>query len=168
MKYTYDDFSNDNLSNDLTGVIDYDFIIVCIGTDRSIGDSLAPLIGTLLKGMNFELPIYGTLDDPIHAINIENKLKYIKDNHKNSKILSIDASMGSSLNNIILQNKPIKPGAGVGKFLPKVGDYSIIGVVCKTFNSMHSIRLNQIYKMAEYISKNIYNSYKTINTLKAV
>ena len=58
--------------------IDDNTIIVCIGTDRCIGDCLGPIVGTLLRGKCFPLQIYGTIDEPIHALNIDKKLNEIK------------------------------------------------------------------------------------------
>ena len=57
-------------------------VIVCIGTDRSTGDSLGPLVGTLLsektENSSSSFHVYGTLDDPIHAMNLQEKLNEIK------------------------------------------------------------------------------------------
>ena len=40
-------------------------VIICIGTDRSTGDSLGPLVGSQLNAaFRGELPVYGTLDEP--------------------------------------------------------------------------------------------------------
>ena len=54
-------------------------VFVCIGTDRSTGDSLGPLIGTLLVEKNIHpFHIYGSLENPIHALNLADKLSEIK------------------------------------------------------------------------------------------
>ena len=37
------------LSSIIKDVIDENTVIVCIGTDRAIGDALGPLVGTMLK-----------------------------------------------------------------------------------------------------------------------
>ena len=51
-------------------VTDEDIILVCIGTDRSTGDSLGPLTGSKLLEKNLEhFYIYGTLQHPVHAVN---------------------------------------------------------------------------------------------------
>ena len=42
-------------------------IILCIGSDLVLGDSLGPLIGTLLLKRNVEAYVYGTLGSPITA-----------------------------------------------------------------------------------------------------
>ena len=67
-----------NLANFIKDYLDENTIIICIGTDRCIGDSLGPLIGTFLKEKQFPLPVYGTISEPIHALNLENKLSQIK------------------------------------------------------------------------------------------
>mgnify|MGYP000859742388 CR=1 FL=1 len=60
-----------------------EFVVVNIGTDKCIGDCLAPLVGTLLQEKGY-MNIEGTLDNPIHALNIATNLstidfKYDKD-----------------------------------------------------------------------------------------
>jgi hypothetical protein len=49
----------DLLSSSLKGIIDDDTIVVCIGTDRAIGDTLGPLVGTILKKSSYKYPVYG-------------------------------------------------------------------------------------------------------------
>ena len=143
----------DQLSESITK----DSIIVCIGTDKCIGDCLGPLVGTLLEKRNFKLPVYGTLDNPIHATNIYEKLNMIKNERPNSQIISIDASLGAEENvgKIKIRDQPIFPGMGVGKDIPEVGDLSIIGIIDESGSQeiffARSIRLSFIVNMAEQI-----------------
>ena len=58
-------------------------IIMCIGSDRSTGDSLGPVIGYKLKRASVKnVAVVGTLNSPVHAANLESTLKksmlYIK------------------------------------------------------------------------------------------
>ena len=145
--------------------IDSSTIIVCIGTDKCIGDCLGPLVGTILKEKNFPIPIYGTLDAPIHALNLEKNIYEIKRNYPNSKIIGIDACLGdsNSIGEIHVRDFPIHPGKGVGKILPDVGDASIIGIIDSSDNSefftSRSIRLNLIFEMAKVISNSLIHAY---------
>ena len=140
-------------------------IIVCIGTDKCIGDCLGPLVGTLLKENNFSIPIYGTLANPIHALNLEKSILEIKNKYPNFTILGIDACLGdaNSIGEVHVRDFPIHPGKGVGKMLPDVGDISIIGIIDSSDNSefftSRSIRLNLIFEMAKVISNGIMQSY---------
>lgn len=140
-------------------------IIVCIGTDRCIGDCLGPLVGTFLTESNFPIPSYGTISDPIHALNIEKKLSEIKQIHPDANIIGIDACLGDSDNigEIQCRNYPIHPGKGVGKLLPVVGETSIVGIVdCTTDNELftnRTIRLSLVMDMAKVIRDSLYYSY---------
>lgn len=143
-----------------------DTVIVCIGTDKCIGDCLGPLVGTLLKDNLLPLPIYGTVSNPVHALNINNYLNIIKQNHPNSKIIAIDACLGesNSIGEIHIRDYAIHPGKGVGKSLPDVGDASIVGIIDTNEKSSlfpsYSIRLSLVLDMAKAISKGILHAYK--------
>lgn len=147
-----------NLSEVLKNLIKENTIIVCIGTDRAIGDALGPLVGTMLKNSDFKYPVYGTLDKPIHALNIFESLEYIKNKYPNGNFLAIDACLGSkdNIGNIQIREGPILPGKGVGKKLPEIGNYSIVGIVDKIDEnnkfSFNNIRLSFVVELAEIIA----------------
>jgi len=154
-----------SLSNFLKDELNADTIIVCIGTDRCIGDCLGPLIGSMLEEKFFPLPIYGTVSNPIHALNLDRKLSNIKLKHPNSKIIGIDACLGppSKIGEIQVRNYPINPGKGVGKSLSPVGDISIIGIVDSSdidepFTS-RNIRLNLILEISKVITQGLIHGY---------
>ena len=134
---------------------------ICIGSDLVLGDSLGPLVGTFLKKKNVGSYIYGTLNFPITAKEIEYARTYLKQMHPNSISIAIDAAIGNSddVGLIRVLDKGLKPGLGVNKNLGTVGDVSIIGVVAsksnKNFNLFNLTRLNLIYKMAENIANGI-------------
>ena len=136
-----------------------DTIFVCIGTDKCIGDSLGPLIGSLLEDNFFDFPVYGTLRKPIHALNIEKNIIEIKKKHPDSNIIGIDACLGNidSIGEIHVRDYSIQPGKGVGKSLPSIGNASIIGIVDSSehmeFFATRSIRLSLIFDMAKAIVK---------------
>ncbi|WP_392486211.1 spore protease YyaC [Haloimpatiens sp. FM7315] len=160
-----DSLSYYKLSYFLKDYIDNNSLIVCIGTDRCIGDCLGPLIGTYLKDDNFPLPVYGTISKPIHALNLQDSLQKIRVLHPDSKILAIDACLGetSCIGEIQARDYPIHPGKGVGKVLPDVGSFSIIGIVDSNDSNEiftnRNIRFNLIMEMAKVIKKSIYHSY---------
>ena len=145
--------------------INDDTIIVCIGTDKCIGDCLGPLVGTILEDNLFPLPIYGTVTTPIHALNIDKRLEEINKVHPNACIIGIDACLGEnkSIGEIHTRDYAIHPGKGVGKSLPDVGMASIIGIVDASDNydffSSRSIRLSLVLDMAKVISKGILHAY---------
>ncbi|WP_152912154.1 spore protease YyaC [Caloranaerobacter sp. TR13] len=157
------------LSKNLKPYMTNDLVIVCIGTDKCIGDCLGPLVGTLLEKSNFPYPIYGTLYNPVHAVNLKDKINYISKKHPYSFIIAIDACLSNdeSIGTIQLRKGPIYPGKGVGKELPPVGDISIIGIVDildeNTKANLHSIRLGFIMKLSEVIVDSLW---RAINEMK--
>lgn len=144
--------------NELKNVVNQDTIFICIGTDKCIGDSLGPLVGTMLEGQ-IKNKVYGTLKNPIHALNLNSKIEEIIEKHGDKNIIAIDACLGdsNSVGEIILKDKPVKPGRGVGKVLRSVGQNSIVGIVDNKDNSMffseRLIRLCFVYDLAVKISK---------------
>lgn len=141
-------------------------VILCIGTDRSTGDALGPLIGTHLTRLNLpKLNIYGTLDEPVHATNLQDAINNIKRLFFNPYIIAIDACLGrlDSIGCITLADGPLKPGAGVNKQLPEVGEAHITGIVniggFMSYMVLQNTRLNLVWRMSENISGIIRHSY---------
>lgn len=132
-----------------------DVVYVCIGTDRSTGDALGPLVGDRLKILGYKA--YGTTKDPIHAMNMEQKIQEIKDKHPDSIIVAIDASLGryERIGAISVREGPLKPGIGVNRKLPPVGDYHIAGVVnvagFMEYMVLQNTRLSRVLDMAKKI-----------------
>ena len=163
--YYKDPLAYYTISNYLKDYIDKDTLVVCIGTDRCIGDCLGPLVGTFLKNSSFPLPVYGTIDNPIHALNIDSKLSEIYALHPNCTIIGVDACLGdiSSIGELQARNYPIHPGKGVGKTLPKVGDVSLIGIVDSSDDSElftnRNIRLSLVMEIANVLSRSLVHSY---------
>lgn len=136
-------------------------IIICIGSDLVLGDSLGPLVGTMLTRRNVNAYIYGTLNSPITAKEINCAKLHVKMLHPESFIVAIDAAVGNSedIGLIKVSDKGLKPGLGVNKNLGVIGDCSIIGVVAEkstqNYNLFNLTRLNLIYKMAERIADGV-------------
>lgn len=136
-----------------------EYIVVCIGTDRSTGDSLGPLVGTLLTAKKpRHIKVYGTLHEPVHATNLTDYLIEITENHRNPFIIAVDACLGksASIGHLISGVGPIQPGSALKKNLPAVGDIHITGVVNISGFMEHSIlqntRLSIVMDMAEKIA----------------
>ncbi|MCL2320860.1 MAG: spore protease YyaC [Oscillospiraceae bacterium] len=134
-------------------------IIICIGTDKCIGDSLGPFVGTFLKDKDYPFDVYGTIENPIHALNIRSTLHQIETSYPDNNIIAVDACLGDkkSIGEIHFRPHPIYPGKGVGKNLPKIGNASFIAIVESINNSenyiSNNIRLDFIIKMARTIEK---------------
>lgn len=133
-------------------------VILCIGTDRIIGDCLGPLVGTLLKREAGEkLAIYGTLQETVHALNLPETIVQIKKKHPGRLVIAVDASLGApeNIGSVFVRPWGLKPGAGVAKDLPVAGDIAITGIVgresCRPYLDLQTARLSTIASMADTI-----------------
>ena len=133
-------------------------VILCIGTDRATGDTLGPMVGSLLSQNKCNYKIYGTLKSPVHALNIKDYISLIYTSHNDPFVIAIDASLGkcSDIGKITLSKSPLHPGIGVNKKLPAVGDLSITGIVNMSgkqgLNMLQSTRLYTVCNMAMFIA----------------
>lgn len=134
-------------------------ILLCIGTDRSTGDCLGPLIGTKISALRQSFfTVYGTLDEPVHAGNLQEKIKEISQTHYKPFIIAIDACLGSleNIGCVSLGDGSLQPGAGVNKTLPPVGNIHITGTVnvggFMEYLVLQNTRLNLVMRIADVIA----------------
>lgn len=138
-------------------------VIVCVGSDLVIGDCLGPITGSMLKyktqGLNVFL--YGTLASPVTAKEIGYMRAFLKETHKGSQVIAIDAAVGQEgdVGLIKITDSPLLPGAGANKKLGSIGDLSILGIVAEksisNYSLLNTTRLNLVYTMAEIISESL-------------
>lgn len=130
--------------------------MVCIGTDRSTGDSLGPIVGDFLGEKSWKnVNIIGNLENPLHAKNLKERIEHIPND---SLVIGIDACLGclETVGCISIKDKPLHPGAGVDKELPLVGDISITGNVNLSgsleFMTLQNTRLYTVIELAKGIT----------------
>ena len=140
--------------------------LVCIGSDRATGDCLGPIIGhklTRFCGERYkkDFHIYGTLQQPIHAKNLEATIQTIQLYHPDALVIAVDASLGivEHVGYITLGEGSLCPGVGVDKNLPAVGDIFITGIVnLSGFGSqmlLQTTHLNLVMQLADFLSMGI-------------
>lgn len=127
--------------------------VVCIGTDRSTGDSFGPLTGHMLSQlMLLDFNLYGTLESPVHALSLP---KLMEEINEQSLIVAVDAGVGdlAMVGSLGLGHGPVRPGSGLGKTLPSIGDISVTGIVAMgglaPFIMLQNAPLGLVYNMAE-------------------
>ncbi len=146
---------------------------VCIGTDRSTGDALGPLVGSYLQNMGFRGRILGTLDQPVHAENLSDALAEVEEGRETT-VLGVDACLGtrSEIGSILVRRGPLIPGLGVKKRLPPVGDLHVAGVVnlggFMEYVVLQNTRLSLVMRMAQVISKGIVKAENLFTGSSAV
>jgi putative sporulation protein YyaC len=127
---------------------------VCIGTDRSTGDALGPLVGSLLQEAGYP-HVIGTLEQPCDASNLPIRLAEIP---AGATVIAIDAGLGQpgSVGLFQVSNQPLVPGKSVGKSLPAVGDYAIAAFVNadgpRQISILQSTSLYRVMEMAKQLA----------------
>lgn len=136
--------------------------IVCIGTDRSTGDCLGPLVGTKLsRTFSSRYRVLGTLQQPVHAMNLQETIESLHVHDPHTFIIAVDACLGQSNSIGIVQilDGPVHPGAGVNKKLPLVGNMHITGIVniegFMEYFVLQNTRLHLVMSMATVITETI-------------
>lgn len=147
--------------------------VLCIGSDKNIADSLGPLVGTMLKENNLPYPVYGTLEAPVHALNLEMTLEEIYQELDNHLLIVLDACIGQKeeIGTVFLRQGPLHPGIAIGNVLPPVGDFHLLAVVNyqnkkKHKNFLTDTRLFTIYDMAKRTSELILEVAQAIKEKK--
>lgn len=145
--------------NQCLGTLTAPPVVLCIGSDLAVGDSLGPVTGTMLRRRGELMGyVYGTLKNPVTAKEVKYVDAFLRKTHPGSKIIAVDAAVGeeSDIGLIKIVDAPLKPGSGANKRLGRVGDISVLGIVAKksafSYSLINLTRLNVIYSMAEIIS----------------
>lgn len=109
-------------------------VFLCIGTPLLSADRFGPYIGSQLKKQ--DIPnVFGTLEHPVHAENIEFYRNYIQKYYPNNPVVAIDASVGTpkQMGCITLRKGALRPGRAVGKNICPIGHVEITGI----FDNLH-------------------------------
>ncbi|MFT9847380.1 spore protease YyaC [Aneurinibacillus sp. REN35] len=152
-------------------------VFVCIGTIKAIGDALGPMIGTLLQDSELKhAHIYGTIKEPVHALNLPEIMEEIHQTYDRPFVVAIDASLGHlhHIGYIQLVDGPLFPGNSLKKQLPQIGDVHIKGIVNTVgpYNYMMLQTANEksVRSMAKTIASALYNAttFSVKKPIKAV
>lgn len=105
--------------------------------------------------------VFGTLERPVHAMNLEEYARLIKNCYHDCLVVAVDASVGNRehVGYLTLGKGSLRPGLGVSKELGAVGDIFITGIVggCSSYDPLmlQSVRLSVVMRMADCISRSI-------------
>lgn len=148
-----------------------DLIFLCVGTDKVIGDTFGPIVGSLLisKQKNHFIPnmeVIGCLEKNIGFNQIHQQVEKVKLNYENPIIISIDSALGKkdNIGKIFVNDDGIIFGKSLDKKNNKVGDLGIRAVVGenknnieKNFGILQNISLNSVLKLSNIVSKGIFD-----------
>ena len=146
------------LFNDIVDRGEREIVIVCFGTNAISGDSLGPMVGTLLT-QKYNVPafVYGTDDSTVNGKNMTEWLSFIKAVHKDAIFVAVDASLGRAdkIGEIVIRPDGVWPSGVTGKS-ERFGDVGILGIVAQNHKDalmqLMCVSPLEVSKMADKIS----------------
>lgn len=143
----------------------YDNIVVlCIGTNKSGGSSMAPFVGTFLD-KKINSPVFGTLEKTISACNLKETLKIINEKYKNPYIIAVTGQLCNdekNIGNISIIDGSVTLGKGVINSPEVIGDISITGTINSfgedAFKSIQSANMYIVFELAKAIANGIIDA----------
>ena len=150
-------------------------IVVCIGCDRVVGDSLAPIVGDILKN-KYNLPtyVYGDLKCNITAQETNDIVSKVKMWHPDTPVVIVDATLGKQEEVGIIKyyKGGCYPAAVYGNNKAKIGDYCILGVVNEDNSTkqsfMFGIKMQTITELANVISMGVATAFRFASVMNNV
>lgn len=142
----------------------------CIGTDRSTGDALGPLVGERLLRLGLsDAEVLGSLESPLHALNLSERLVSLTGPER-PLIVAVDAALGrlTSVGSVSLRRGGLRPGQAVGKTLPAVGELALtatvnVGAGALDVQVLQSTRLYLVHRLAELIGVACWSAHRNVN-----
>lgn len=152
----------------------YKNVYLCIGSDKIVFDCLGPLVGSLLmKNKDFHGFVYGTMNCPVTALQVDAAIKFIRRFHFGATVTVVDSAVGKKedIGKIKYYERGLRPALGMDKQMSIVGDKSVMGIVAtkETVKDIYSsaVKLKDVYAMAEEIAGSIFlgtqERYKEFN-----
>ena len=156
-------------------------IILCIGTNKVIGDSIGPIVGTNLKNdlkinmkfkdefyiKNKKIKIIGDMCNNISYNNIKENIEKIDTIGEKNFIIVIDSALSSENNigKIFIHNRGLKYAESLKRSNEIIGDMSIKAVVgkntqnrFKNFKILKNISSQRVITMSNIVSKGIIDA----------
>ena len=106
------------------------------------------------------------LSHPVHALNLNETVNMLYEQHPHSLTIAVDASLGTKnhVGCLTVSEGPLNPGLGVRKKLPAVGDIAVTGIVnfSGAFDHLllQSTRLATVVHMADSIVSGIRMAHR--------
>ena len=129
-----------------------DYVFLCVGSNKVVSDSFSCFVGSFLIKNNIKGFVYGSIKNPVNALNLDSFINIIKTRHKNDFIFVIDTKITKNNSYKISFNKGSLVVGGLN-LKRSIGDYNITLDI--PLKSLSNIDINFIIKYALKTSKNI-------------
>lgn len=136
--------------------------MVCIGTDKISGDSLGPIVGSLLRERYaLPCPVYGVEGRTVNGLNLPDYQRLLACRHPDSAIIAVDAAVGEphEVGTYKVRQGGVKAGGALGRDDP-IGDIGILGVVGlkggDALSTLMAVPYQEVLALADLIAAKIF------------
>lgn len=145
-----------------------DIVILCVGTDKLIGDLVGPIAGQKLKRLfkDFEkITVYGDIKETVNITNLNKIISEIIANYDQPFIITIDSALGpkEKVETVWVSTGNLNPGSALKKqesCRSNVNFKAVVGENLKNnilnFNVLNSIERNVVQRLANEITYHVY------------
>lgn len=145
-----------------------DIVILCVGTDKLIGDLVGPIAGQKLKRLfkDFEkITVYGDIKETVNITNLNEIISEIIANYDQPFIITIDSALGpkEKVETVWVSTGNLNPGSALKKqesCRSNVNFKAVVGENLKNnilnFNVLNSIERNVVQRLANEIAYHVY------------
>lgn len=145
-----------------------DIVILCVGTDKLIGDLVGPIAGQKLKRLfkDFEkITVYGDINETVNITNLNEIISEIIANYDQPFIITIDSALGpkDKVETVWVSTGTLNPGSALKKqesCRSNVNFKAVVGENLQNtilnFNVLNSIERNVVQRLANEITYHVY------------
>ena len=145
-----------------------DIVILCVGTDKLIGDLVGPIAGQKLKRLfkDFEkITVYGDIKKTVNTTNLNAIISEIIANYDQPFIITIDLALGprEKIETVWVSTGNMNPGSALKKQKSCRSNVNFKAVVGENlqntilnFNVLNSIERNVVQRLANEITYHVY------------
>jgi len=152
-------------------------VILCIGTNKLIGDSVGPIVGQKLNRLlenKKNVTIYGDTKQNLNLKNIEKILQERVYTKSTSYIITIDAALGPKemIEKVFISKGKIKIGEALGEGVEYFSDINIKGIVGEyqkgkkqNFDELNKVERKRIHRLSNQIAYRVCQIVEEVNSV---
>lgn len=150
-------------------------VILCVGTNKLIGDSIGPIVGqklTRLLNDKENVKIYGNTRETLNLQNARHILEKIPYIYQAPFIITIDAALGPKemIESIFITTGKIKIGEALGHSIGYYSNINIKGIVGEyqenlkeNLDTLSEVKRKCIHKLSNQITYEVCQMVEQIN-----
>jgi len=106
-------------------------VIVCVGTDKISGDSLGPMVGSILRSRHVPCPVFGVEGCTVNGVNLDRYRDFLARYYPGVPVVAVDAALGdaSEVGQIRYRLGGVFAGGALGRRCAGLGNLAVLGVV---------------------------------------